>query len=66
MWAFAPLLGNGAKRYGGRFNRAKSPALYTSLDITTAWMEAQQGFPFKAQPMTIVAYEVDCKSRGQL
>jgi RES domain-containing protein len=23
-------------------------------------MEAQQGFPFKAQPMTLVAYEVDC------
>jgi len=23
-------------------------------------MEAQQGFPFKAQPMTLVAYRVDC------
>lgn len=25
-------------------------------------MEAQQGFPFKPQPMTLVAYEIDCAS----
>ncbi len=37
------------------------PALYTSLDVKTAWMEAQQGFPFKAQPMTLVAYRVACE-----
>ena len=60
MWAFDPLSGQGAKRFGGRFNRPETTALYTSLDLTTAWMEAQQSFPFKAQPMTIVAYQVDC------
>jgi RES domain-containing protein len=35
-------------------------ALYTSLRLETAWLEAQQGFPFKAQPMTLCAYDVDC------
>ena len=29
-------------------------------------MEAQQGFPFKAQPMTIIAYEVDCANVADL
>jgi len=59
-WAFTPLSGKGAKKYGGSFNRPGSEALYTSLDLTTAWMEAQQGFPFKPQPMTMVAYQVNC------
>nr|WP_246535096.1 RES family NAD+ phosphorylase [Methylomonas paludis] len=40
---------------GGRFNRPGCAALYLSLDPTTAWMEAQQGFPFKPQPLTLVA-----------
>lgn len=60
MWAYRPLSGEGAKKHGGRFNRPGNPALYTSLDPTTAWMEAQQGFPFKPQPMTLVAYQVSC------
>ena len=60
MWSFEPLSGNGAKQHGGRFNPPGCAALYLSLDPTTAWMEAQQGFPFKPQPMTLVAYQVDC------
>lgn len=60
-WAYAPTSGEGAARHGGRFNRPGVPALYTSLDPKTAWMEAQQGMPFKAQPMTLVAYRVDCE-----
>lgn len=59
-WSYQPVSGDGAKRHGGRFNPPGLAALYLSLDPTTAWMEAQQGFPFKPQPMTLVAYQVDC------
>lgn len=66
MWSYDPLSGNGAKQHGGRFNPPGCAALYLSLDPTTAWMEAQQGFPFKPQPMTLVAYEVDCANIADL
>jgi len=66
MWSYDPLSGNGAKKHGGRFNRPGCAALYLSLDLTTAWMEAQQGFPFKPQPMTLVAYEIDCAKIADL
>lgn len=57
MWSYTPLSGEGAKRHGGRFNSPGCATLYLALDPTTAWMEAQQGFPFKPQPMTLVAYQ---------
>lgn len=62
MWAYTPLSDEGAKQFGGRFNRSGTAALYTSLDFTTAWLEAQQGFPFKPQPLTLVAYRADCEN----
>lgn len=59
-WSFAPASGEGAARHGGRFNPAGMAALYTARRMETAWLEAQQAFPFKAQPLTLCAYEVDC------
>lgn len=59
-WAFAPASGEGAALRGGRFNPVGRPALYTSINQQGAWMEAQQSFPFKAQPVSICVYEVDC------
>lgn len=60
-WAYLPASGEGAALHGGRFNPRGVPALYTSRRLETAWLEAQQGFPFKAQPMTVCAYAVDCR-----
>ena len=65
-WSFALSSGDGAARYGGRFNPVGVPALYTSRRMETAWLEAQQGFPFKAQPLTICAYEVNCTDIADL
>ena len=59
-WSFAPASGEGAARHGGRFNPVGMAALYTARRMETAWLEAQQAFPFKAQPLTLCAYEVDC------
>lgn len=59
-WAYAPTSGEGAARHGGRFNSRGVSSLYVALDPKTAWMEAQQGMSFKAQPLTLVCYHVNC------
>lgn len=48
--------------HGGRFNPKGMASLYTSLSVTTALAEYQQGFPRRPQPVTLCAYEVDCAS----
>ncbi|MBN8412975.1 RES family NAD+ phosphorylase [Halomonas cupida] len=60
LWQHAPESGDGAALNGGRWNRVGQPALYTSARFETAWLEAQQGMPFKTQPLTLCTYEVDC------
>ena len=59
-WSWEPESGAGAALEGGRFNRRGMPALYTSLRQETAWLEAQQGFAYKTQPMLVCSYDVDC------
>ena len=59
-WAWTPLSGEGARRYGGRFNRRGMPALYCSLSQITAIREATPvGRPM--QPLTLCAYQVDAE-----
>lgn len=57
VYARAPLSGRGAELYGGRFNAKGTPALYTSLDPTTALREANQ--VGSLQPTILVSYTAD-------
>lgn len=57
LWARTPLSGEGAARFGGRFNSPGMAALYTSLKPETAMREANQVGAF--QPITLVAYRAD-------
>jgi RES domain-containing protein len=57
IYAREPLSGEGARRYGGRFNPKGIPALYCSLSIMTVVREANQVGTL--QPTTLVAYEAE-------
>ncbi|HIE54450.1 MAG TPA: hypothetical protein EYP90_04590, partial [Chromatiaceae bacterium] len=57
-WSYDPDSGEGATRHGGRFNRPGISCLYTSASPEAAWLEAQQAFVFKAQPLTLCAFDV--------
>lgn len=43
-WAHLPLSGEGAARFGGRWNPAGMPAIYAARELSTAWAEYNQGF----------------------
>jgi RES domain-containing protein len=43
-WAHAPLSGEGAARFGGRWNAVGTPAIYAARELSTAWAEYNQGF----------------------
>ena len=58
-WAYDPESGEGARINGGRFNRIGVTCFYAALSLETAWLEAQQGFAFKAQPLTICSYRAE-------
>ena len=59
-WSWPPVSGEGARLYGGRFNRIEVPALYTSLSPLTAVREASPlGRPL--QPILLCPYEVDAE-----
>jgi RES domain-containing protein len=60
VYAKTPLSGEGAKRYGGRFNPRGVPALYCSLSIMTAIREANQ--VGSLQPTTLVSYDAEIEA----
>lgn len=42
-WAFVPLSGEGAARFGGRWNPVGIPTIYAARELSTAWAEYNQG-----------------------
>jgi len=43
-WAHLPLSGEGAARFGGRWNPPGAAAIYAARELSTAWAEYNQGF----------------------
>lgn len=60
IYAREPMSGNGAERYGGRFNPKGLPALYASISPLTALRGANQVGDL--QPTTLVSYRAQIES----
>lgn len=43
-WAYRPLSGDGAARFGGRWNPTGARTIYAARELSTAWAEYNQGF----------------------
>ncbi|WOS65062.1 RES family NAD+ phosphorylase [Sinorhizobium fredii] len=59
-WAHMPLSGEGAARFGGRWNPVGMPTIYAARELSTAWAEYNQGFV--QHPALIVQLEL-CDAR---
>lgn len=57
-WAFQPLSGAGAAKWGGRFNRPGLTALYLGKELATAAAEYQQAESVLL-PATVASYEIN-------
>jgi RES domain-containing protein len=56
-WAHAPMSGEGAAVFGGRWNAVGQPCLYAACELSTAWAEYNQGFV--QHPATIVQLQLE-------
>jgi RES domain-containing protein len=55
-WSYLPLSGEGAARFGGRWNPVGAPTIYAARELSTAWAEYNQGFV--QHPAIIVRFDL--------